>query len=56
MSTQLLIDGPKCPDCDHRELLYTTRRIYGWGLPDGCSETVRRDCPKCGWGEEGGWT
>ena len=54
--TILRIDGPKCPDCGHRELDYTMQPVYGWGYSDGCRDCVRRDCPECGWGEEGGWT
>lgn len=47
------IDGIKCPSCDQRELDVTFEPIYGFGLPDGCSDIVRRECPVCPWKQEG---
>ncbi len=47
------IDGPKCPDCDHRELDVTFEPIWGWGMDGGAADITRRTCPVCGWTQEG---
>jgi len=47
------IDGPKCPACDHRELIVTFEPCFGWGLPDGTSQITHQQCPKCQWEKEG---